>query len=172
MPSHRVLVFCVLAATLASPGCVRRRMTIRSNPAGATVYVDDQQVGTTPVSTSYTYYGTRKIQLVKDGYETLTVKQNFRTPWYQIPPLDFFSENLIPYEFRDERIVEFEMNPQPVVPAEELRARANQLRQSTMAGYAVPTPPAGQAPSNPFAPADTPATSGNPDASVPPPFYP
>lgn len=147
-------------------------MTIRSSPAGATVYVDDQQVGTTPVSTAYTYYGTRKIQLVKDGYETLTVKQNLRTPWYQIPPLDFFSENLVPYEFRDERIVDFEMQPQPVVPASELLGRANQLRQSTTAGYTVPAPTSPNPSTNPFSPPPrTPAGDGA-VPNAPPPFYP
>jgi hypothetical protein len=78
----------VAALTLlaALPGCVRRRMTVRSNPPGALVFVDDQEVGTTPVSTGFTYYGTRKIQLMKDGFETLTVKQTFHPPWYQFTP--------------------------------------------------------------------------------------
>ena len=34
------------------PGCVRRRMTVRSNPPGAVVFVDDQEIGTTPASTA------------------------------------------------------------------------------------------------------------------------
>ena len=41
-------------------GCVERRLTIRSNPPGALVYVDDYTIGVTPVSTSFIYYGTRK----------------------------------------------------------------------------------------------------------------
>ena len=79
-------------------------MTIRSNPPGALVYVDDYQLGTTPVSHDFIYYGTRKIRLVKDGYETLTVRQPFPIPWYEIFPLDFVTENLIPWEVRDERV--------------------------------------------------------------------
>jgi len=98
------------------------------------------------VSTSYVYYGTREIQLVKDGYETLTVKEKFSAPWYQVAPIDFFTENLIPYEFRDERISEFELEPQRVVPVTELLDRAQQLRNSTQAGYAVPVPPTGTPP--------------------------
>ena len=53
-------------------------MTIRTNPPGALVYVDDYEIGTTPVSTNFTYYGKRKIRIVKDGYETLTVCSRFR----------------------------------------------------------------------------------------------
>ena len=36
-----------------SAGCVQRRMTVRSNPPGALVYVDDYQIGTTPVSVEW-----------------------------------------------------------------------------------------------------------------------
>ena len=71
---------------VAAAGCVQRRMTIRSNPPGALVYVDDYQIGTTPVSNDFVYYGTRKIRLVKDGYETLTVRQPFPIPWYEVFP--------------------------------------------------------------------------------------
>ena len=56
---------------------MQRRLTIRSNPPGALVYVDDYQIGTTPVSTDFVYYGTRKVRLVKSGHETLTVLQGF-----------------------------------------------------------------------------------------------
>ena len=109
-------------------GCVRRRMTIRSNPPGALVYVDDYEIGTTPVSTNFTYYGTRKVRLVKDGYETLTVMQPIRAPWYEIPPLDFVSENLIPGELRDRRTLCYQLRPQLVVPREQLLARAEDFR--------------------------------------------
>ena len=44
-----LLSLAVLAAS--QTGCVRRRMTIRSDPPGALVYVDDQQIGATPIST-------------------------------------------------------------------------------------------------------------------------
>ena len=47
-----------------------------------------------PCSTEFTYYATRQIRLVKDGYETLTVSQPIPPPWYQIPPFDFVAENL------------------------------------------------------------------------------
>ena len=86
---RRIGVLAALVALVCLPGCVQRRMTIRSNPPGALVYVDNHEIGVTPVSTSFLYYGTREIRLVKDGYETLTVLQPMLPPWYQIPPLDF-----------------------------------------------------------------------------------
>jgi len=113
-------------------------MTIRSNPSGATVFVDDQQIGTTPVSTSFRYYGTRKIKLVKPGYETHTALHTFDVPWYQVPPLDFISENLIAREIRDERVVDFQLLPRRIVTTEELVSRASELRLSSRQGVFVP----------------------------------
>ncbi len=121
----------VIAAfvSVALGGCVQRRMMIRSNPPGALVYVDDYEIGTTPVSHNFTYYGTREIRLVKDGYETLTVKQPIPAPWFQVPPLDFVTDNLLPAEIRDERAVTYNLSPQVIVPTDSLMARADSLRQ-------------------------------------------
>lgn len=100
-----LLIVLVLSAT----GCVRRRLNVRTNPPGALVYVDNQQIGTTPCSVDFTYYGTREIRLVKPGYETLTVNQPIPTPWYEYIPLDFVSENLVPTRIRDNRTVTYDL---------------------------------------------------------------
>jgi hypothetical protein len=124
----------------AVSGCVQRRLTIRSNPPGARVYVGDEEIGTTPVSTDFVYYGTRKIRLVKDGYETMVVNQPIPAPWYQIPPLDFVSENLAPGEIRDERMVNFQLVPLQQAPTDQILARAEQLRASGAPPMTVITP--------------------------------
>jgi len=126
--SGRFLAILLIIALLISAGCVRRRMEIRTNPPGAMVYVDDYPVGVTPVATNFTYYGIRKIRLVKDGYQTLTVMQPVPPPWYQIPPLDFVAENIVPGEIRDHRRLTFNLVPQSIVPTETLLDRAEQLR--------------------------------------------
>ncbi|NQU21700.1 MAG: PEGA domain-containing protein, partial [Candidatus Nealsonbacteria bacterium] len=122
-------------------GCVRRRMTIRTNPPGAQVYVDDYELGPTPISADFTYYGDRKIRLVKDGYETATFLQPVPAPWYQVPPLDFFSENLVPGEIRDQRTFNYQLSPQRVVPSEELLQRGEDLRRGVRPAGARPAPP-------------------------------
>lgn len=126
----RLLTLCVLALTFLSTcsGCVERRLLIRSNPPGAMVYVDDYQIGVTPIGTSFTYYGTRKIRLVKDGYQTLTVYEKISPPWYQIPPFDFFAENILRREIRDTRVLNYQLVPQPVAPTQQLLDRAESLR--------------------------------------------
>ena len=154
--TFRILLIMMLAhCCLLSSGCVRRRLTVRSVPAGASVYVDDQPIGQTPVSTPFTYYGTRKIQLVKDNFETLTVKQTFNPPWYQYPVIEFVTENLWPWEIRDERAVDFQMIPQVIVPTERLLENAQELRDAAGQGAVAPlvtpseqpfVPPAGVLP--------------------------
>jgi hypothetical protein len=164
-------------------GCVRRRMTICTNPPGAQVYIDDYPIGTTPISANYTYYGKRKIRLVRDGYETMTILQPVSTPWYEIPPLDFVSENLVPVEIQDRRTFSYQLTPQAVVPTQQLVDRAEQLRRggrsvgpvapSQFGQGAVVAPPAG-APETIPAPAAAepiltpPAIGGQPLYPLPP----
>ena len=146
----RFVWILVVVVCVCQLGCVRRRMTIRTNPPGAALWVDDYEIGTTPVSTNFTYYGKRKIRLVKDGYETLTLMQAVPPPWYQIPPLDFFSENLVPGELRDQRNFTYQLTPQRVVPPEELLHRAEQLRGGVQAFGGAPSPlPSGTPPMSP-----------------------
>ena len=111
------------------------------------MYVTHMSSGAvTPCSTSSTYYGTRKIRLVKDGYETLTVNQPIPAPWYEWPGIDFVSENLVPRDIRDERALTFNMQPHMVVPNDILLTRAEELRRdakspSGMAAANVTTAP-------------------------------
>ncbi len=131
-------------------------MTIRSNPPGALVYVDDYEIGATPVSADFIYYGKRKIRLVKDGYETLTVLQPIPTPWYEYPVLDFFSENLTPGQIRDQHTLDYRLVPQAVVPTEQLLSRAEQLRRGVHAS--TNTAPVGVIPAAAAPAAGVPAT--------------
>jgi len=152
------LVGLAIAATigLGLAGCVERRMLIRTNPPGAMAYVDDYPVGLTPTATSFTYYGTRRIRLVKDGYETETLFQPVSPPWYQIPPLDFVAENLVPGAIRDYHAFDYQLKPQMLVPADQVLNRAEQLRQQTHASAG--TQPSALAP--PGAPGFGPAPAG------------
>lgn len=125
---------------LGNTGCVRRRMTIRSYPPGAQVFVDNREIGTTPCSTSYTYYGKRTIMVVKDGYKTETFVHQFSVPWYEYFPLDFINENLNPREIRDESTIDVTLTPQENVPPEKLLERANSMRNGARVGLISPLP--------------------------------
>lgn len=171
----RAITVAVVACMLAGGiGCVQRRMTIRSNPPGALVYVDDYQVGTTPVSTDFIYYGTRKIRLVKDGFETLTVRQPFPLPWYQVFPLDFVTESLVPWEVRDERVVDLAMMPAAATPPEEVVGRAEVARLAAGSLPAAPSPVVQPVPAQPLpsAPMAAPRSQPLPPPAVGPSFPP
>jgi hypothetical protein len=138
---NQLLVMAVVIAIANSTGCVRKRMTVRTNPSGAMVYIDKQPIGLTPVSTSFTYYGTRNIEIVRDGYRTERFLRKISPPWYEIPPLDFFSESLWPFEKRDERVIDAQLTPELIVPNDALIASAEQLRLQASQGVAVSPPP-------------------------------
>mgnify|MGYP003390210842 CR=1 FL=1 len=117
------------------PGCVHRRMTVHSNPSGARVLLDGDEVGETPTSVDFTHYGTREIVLQKDGYDTLKTLQRVPSPWYQIPPLDFFADNLLPYQLTNRHEFSYQLQPSPTVPSTQgLRERANSMRSDSNAG--------------------------------------
>lgn len=128
------LLLLALALAAGGTGCVHRRMTIESNPPGALVMVDGKEVGYTPVSVDFTYYGTREVTLIKDGYRTRTVPATLRTPWYEVAPLEFFSDNFLPYQVTNRHRFYYEL--QAVTPADtntdELLNRGNEFRTQAL----------------------------------------
>ena len=120
--------------TMLASGCVHRRMTIESNPVGALVLLDGKEIGYTPVSHDFTYYGTREVTLIKDGYETQTYPAQLRTPWYQKVPLDFFSDNLLLYPVTNRHRFRFQMRAKdPIVDSDEnLQQRGNAFRSEAL----------------------------------------
>jgi hypothetical protein len=71
-----------LAWGLASTaiGCVERRYTIRTDPPGALVVVNGEEIGPSPASRSFTYYGQRRVQIFAEGYQPLELVQPIRPP--------------------------------------------------------------------------------------------
>jgi hypothetical protein len=118
----------ILAGSSLLSGCVERRYTIRSDPPGATVIVNGEEIGPTPASKSFVYYGQREMTLMLDGYETKTVIQPITAPWWDNYVTEFFTENVIPVTMRDEREYKFQLVPAQSPPQGELRDRAEGLR--------------------------------------------
>ncbi len=124
-------MICVI---FLSSGCVSRRITVRTEPEGAFVTVDGTPVGYSPVSFAYTYYGDRELQIEKDGYKTVNVMQQVRSPWYLKPPFSFVTENFWPREIRDQRVFDFQLEPKTQVNESFLLQRANNLRANVRQG--------------------------------------
>lgn len=124
----------LMAVTLLTTGCVQRRLMVRSQPEGAFLTIDNQPIGYTPVSVPFTYYGTREVQLEKDGYKTIKVQEQVKPPWYEYFPINFFAENFSPREIRDTRLLDFTMQPREQVNQNYLYDRASQLRGDVQRG--------------------------------------
>ena len=126
MDRAAVIILTLAAACLC--GCVEREMTITSEPDGALVFVSDREVGRTPLTMPFTWYGDYDIILRKDGYQTLKTHANITPPIYEIPPLDFFSQ-LAPWTYHDRRYLHYRLlEPTPSTDTELLQ-RAEQMRK-------------------------------------------
>lgn len=134
---QRPLLLLAALALGTAPGCVERRFVIESDPPGALVMVNGQPLGATPVDGYFTYYGVYDITLVKDGYQTKQVAQRIGMPWYQVPGVDFVSENLYPGRIEDVRRYRYCLEPAVQVRTDELLQQAEQLRNR---GRAINTP--------------------------------
>ena len=128
------MVAGALIVCASQTGCVFRRVTIHSDPPGALVLLDGEEIGFTPVSTDFSYYGTREITLVKPGYEMLTTLQKVPAPWYQLVPIDFFADNRLPYKVTNRHDFTYKLQTQKVVPTGELLQRASGLRSEAQLG--------------------------------------
>ena len=140
MRSHQgrsLAVVIALAAGLGLPGCVERRYTIRDRPAGALVIANGEPIGTTPVSKSFTFYGDRTFRIIKEGYETKDIIAKFPAPWYDNVLTEVFTENLVPYTFRDEVEFNYKLSPAMPADADEVYNRAEAVRAQ---GQSAPIP--------------------------------
>ena len=128
MKRYAGLLGAVTVAALLT-GCVDRRFVVTSDPPGALVLRDGQPIGATPADDHFVYYGNYHFTLIRDGYETLEVDQDVNPPWYEYPPVDFVSENLIPWTIHDVRRFHYQLQPVQIPRSDEVLQRAQDLRQ-------------------------------------------
>jgi hypothetical protein len=138
----RYLCFLGLAVGAAcSTGCVDRRFVVSSDPPGAVVYRNGQALGAAPADDYFVYYGKYHFTLVKDGYQTLQVDQDVPAPWYEFFPLDFITENLVPWRITDARRFEYHLEPVAQPRPDQLLIDSQTLRDKSRT-LDVPAPAA------------------------------
>lgn len=120
------LIVAALAVSLA--GCIDRKMTITSEPAGAVVVVSDVEIGRTPVTIPFTWYGDYEIILRQSGYKTIRAHANIFPPVYEIPPFDLLSE-LAPWTYHDSRYLHYRMQEQTQPSDQDLINRGLQMQK-------------------------------------------
>ena len=115
----------LLGLLLFASGCITRTLTVKSDPPGALVDLNDQEVGRTPFTKEFLWYGEYDVVLRKEGYETLKTDAQVPAPWWQWIPLDLFTDML---PLRDDQLVSYKLTPlTPEGPA-KIMARAEEMQ--------------------------------------------
>ncbi|MBL1218470.1 MAG: PEGA domain-containing protein [Planctomycetes bacterium] len=107
-------------------GCVERTISITSEPPGALVYLNDEEVGRTPCEVHFLYYGEYDVRLVLEGFEPLMGSAKANAPLYELPGLDLAAE-LFPAKIRNRVMWHFDLEPVSA-DREQMIGRARDLR--------------------------------------------
>ncbi len=99
-----------LTAAVLLGGCVERRVWIETDPPGALVWLNDTQVGRSPVDVSITHHGIYDVRIEKEGYEPLVTSADTDGPIWDTVPLDFFVE-ILPIDAKCDARWKFLLSP-------------------------------------------------------------
>lgn len=88
-----VCAFLGLAVSGLS-GCLQRTIKVTSEPSGAIVWINDIEVGRTPVESDFTYFGDFSVRVRKEGYEPVVDVRKVKPPIQEQPVLDLVGEAL------------------------------------------------------------------------------
>jgi hypothetical protein len=124
-----VLTVASLITAIILGGCVERNLTINTEPQGALVVLNDEEIGTSPVTVSFEWYGDYDVRISKEGYETLKTHRNLKAPRHDAFPFDIFANLLNPKRIVDEYEWTFELAPKKEISREELIQDAEELKK-------------------------------------------
>jgi hypothetical protein len=122
-------VACALLL-LFGAGCVERRLFIRSDPPGATVRVNGEEIGVTPATWRFDKYGRVLVEVELSGHRPDSKVVDLDVPWFEYPVIDFFSDVLAPARIRDDHEVSLRLEPWGEPTEEEIVRRMEALAQS------------------------------------------
>lgn len=112
----RLLSLAACCALLPlTAGCLRRTLTIRTEPPAAHVFVDDASIGKSPATYDFEWYGWHRVTIRKDGFERLEDRRLLQAPPHLWIPFDVVME-LVPFAVRDDRTWSYTLTPQAVLP--------------------------------------------------------
>ena len=123
VPAVSLLVLTALA------GCVERELTINTEPQGAVVALNDEEIGVSPVTVNFKWYGDYCVRISKEGYETLDTHRELKGPWYDHFPFDFFAQIVNPNRIADSYEWMFELSPRRQISPDELIQDARELKK-------------------------------------------
>ncbi len=111
-------------------GCVKRTITITSNPDGALVWVNDREVGRTPLRFEFTYYGEYDLRVELDEHEPIMTTAWTQQPLWDAPFVDFVAD-VAPANLNSNTLWHLELEP-PRNDPQQLLNRAKILRSDAL----------------------------------------
>ncbi len=127
MNKYFIILSLIVFITLS--GCVERKLTINTEPQGAVVILNDEEIGESPVTVNFNWYGDYGVRINKDGFETLNTHRELKGPWYDHFPFDFFAQIVIPNRIVDSYEWTFELSPRQEISRDELIENAQQTKK-------------------------------------------
>ena len=126
--SSAVILVVVIGLTTFA-GCVERELTINTKPQGAVVALNDEEIGESPVTVNFNWYGDYCIRISKEGYETMNTHRELKGPWYDHFPFDFFAQIVNPDRIVDSYEWTLELSPGGQISRDELIQNAEELKK-------------------------------------------
>lgn len=117
-------------AALVLPGCVERYLVLDSNPTGARIAVNGEELpAPAPCRLDFDHYGTFRVDAWHPKREGVTQFVVVDPPWYQRFPIDLVTDLLLPFTIEDRREVRIEFPlEETAAPGSGLLDAAEQLR--------------------------------------------
>jgi hypothetical protein len=131
-----VFVLVLMAGLLSGCGGVQRDLTIDTVPPGALVTLNDEEIGLSPVTVSFNWYGDYSVRITKPGFETLNTHRELKAPWYDCFPFDFIASFCWPARTTDSYEWTFELNPYEAPAREDLLRDAEKFKAQALLDFA------------------------------------
>lgn len=136
--SRTIVTAMVVACLALGAGCVRRTLTVNTEPQGALVWLNDEEIGRSPATVDFLWYGDYGVTARMPGYQTLIAHEEIKAPWYQWAGVDFFTEILYPGWIHDHREMSFDMAQATPPDHDELLENARAFREQALAEQEEP----------------------------------
>lgn len=163
MHLRRLCPFALILAAAATGGCLKRTISVTTEPPGALVWINDVEVGRTPLETDFTFYGKYDVRIRREGYEPIITSAKAQTPVQEFPGVDILAEAA---PVRMHNVVKWHWNLTPLAEQaqskeqaeKDLLDRAGALRDQVATKPMADAPKAETKP-DPTAPASEPASN-------------
>ncbi len=84
-----VLSFLIICFNI---GCVERKLSIVTEPAGAQVALNDEEIGLSPVTVGFEWYGDYNVRISKEDYVSINTHRNLQRPIRDYFPIDLLAD--------------------------------------------------------------------------------